>query len=127
MSEKWIETEIDHRVSKTASDIFWKLANDMFHPLYVAKGDRGRKIPQMAQIRNKLNKKKIPRVGMDVGFKSKETGDITVIEDVTVIPTTRFPPNQYHRLFEIASVPVRKTIHENVYFINFKTSQLMYD
>ena len=33
----WLLIEINHKVSKTASNEFWKLANKYFHRMYVAK------------------------------------------------------------------------------------------
>ena len=98
--------EIDHRVSKEASNEFWRLSNSMFHRMYLARGDRGRKIPQISHLREKLYKDYVPPVNMDVGFKSKESGEVTVLKDVTSIPVSRFPTSQYQRLYEIASVEV---------------------
>lgn len=104
--EKWIINEIDHRVSKTASENFWRIASS-FHDLHVAKGASRRKIPQLGHLRKKMYKDRVPDVHMEVGFQSKDTGEVTVLDDVAVIPTSRFPTNQFRRLYEIASVDVR--------------------
>ena len=105
LRQKWILVEIDHRVSKAASDAFWRLANDSIHEMYVAKG-RGRKIPQMPHLRAQLYDDNTPRVNMDVAYESKDTGEITILKDVDQIPVSRFPPSHYRKLFEIASVDV---------------------
>ena len=103
LAKEWIQVEINHKVSKQASDCFWNLGNKMFHNLYQARGDSGKKIPQFSSLRNKLNKT-VPRVNMDVGYTSKTTGEITVVEDVDTIPVSKFPTNEYKKIYEIASV-----------------------
>ena len=107
LGKKWIEVEIDHRVSKEASNAFWCLANAMFHPMYLAKGNGGRKIPQFPQIRDSLYNDKTPRVKMEIYYKSKENGDISTVKDVSSTPVSKFPPSEYTKLYEIASVDVR--------------------
>ena len=96
----------------------------MFHPLYVAKGNGGRKIPQFQQLRERMKKDKVPEVKMEVGFKSKDDdGEITIIKDVTSIPVSRFPPSHFNRIYEIASVDVspvlRKTFSSNCFLFSF--------
>lgn len=100
--------ETNHRVSKQASNDFWDLANRFFHPMYVAKGDGGRKIPQISHLRDKLYDDKVPPVEMEIGYQNKENGEITVVEDIRSAPVSRFPPSTYKRLYEIASVDVSK-------------------
>ena len=98
--------EIHHRVSKQASNDLWALANTMFHPMYVAKGEGGRKIPQISHLREKLYQSKVPPVRMHIGYKNKDTGEVTVAEDVRSSPDARFHPSTYKRLYEIAFVDV---------------------
>ena len=99
--------ETNHKVSKVASEAFWRISNEYFHKLYVAKGDNPKKVCQFQNLRNKLYQS-TPRVNMDIGYKSKVTGETTVLHDVDVIPASRFPPDSYKRLYEIASVKVSK-------------------
>lgn len=99
-------TEINHKVSKEASSRFWRIANDMFHRMYVMKGDRGKKIPQFQSLRDKMYMEDIPVVKMEVAFQSKEDGEVTILEEVISIPISKFPPSGYNRLYEIASVDV---------------------
>lgn len=79
----------------------------MFHRLYVAKGDGGRKIPQFEQLRNKLYQDRTPTVNMEIGYQSKDNGEITIVKDATSTPVSQFPPCSYKRLYEIGSVDVR--------------------
>ena len=106
LSEAWVMIEINHRVSKEASNSFWSIANQMFHNLYLAKGEGGRKVPQFQHIRNNLYLNKGVKVKMEIGFKAKEDGEITVVKDVHTIPVKRYPRSSYTRLYEIASVDV---------------------
>ena len=107
LGKKWVEIEIFHKVSHEASSSFWRVANEMFHPLYVAKGNGGRKIPQFQQLRERMKKDKVPKVNMEVGFQSKDDGgEITILKDVTSIPVSRFPPSRFNRIYEIAFVDV---------------------
>ena len=113
LCHQWLLTEINHKVSKEASNLFWKISNDHFHNVYVARG--GKKVPQFQQLRNKLYDEKVPCIKMDVGFQCKETGEITVLKDVTTISSSRYPPCSYRRLYEIASVDV--SLHFYVCFV----------
>ena len=105
LSKQWLLTEIGHRVSKEASNSYWRIANNFFHRLHVARGDRGRKVPQFSQIRNKMYNRNVPKVNLKIGYEAKDSGEITVV-DVTSDPVSRFPRSSYKRLYEIASVDV---------------------
>ena len=83
----------------------------MFHSLYLAKGD-GKKVPQISHIRDKLNMKKVPPVYMEIGYRSKESDEIEVVRNATSIPTSKYPPCTYNRLYEIACVDV------SIFFLN---------
>ena len=106
LSKAWVHQEIHHRVSKEGSNALWKLSNDMFHEMYVAKGDQGRKIPQMPHLRRKTYKTLLPPIKLKFGYQCKEDGVITVVDDVEQAPVSRFPPSTHRRLFEIAYVEV---------------------
>ena len=108
LSEDWIINEITHRVSKQASDSFWKLANEHFFALYSLKTQQGvtRKIPQFQHLRRNLYKKNVPKVTMEIGYECKANGEIMVVEDIESTPISKFPPSTHRRLYEIASVKV---------------------
>ena len=62
-------------------------------------------MPQFGHLRDNLYKKKVPRVDMEIGYQSKEDGEISVVNG-TSNPVSRYPPSTYRRLYEIASVDV---------------------
>lgn len=64
-----------------------------------------KKVPQFQQIRRKLYENRTPDVNLEIGYKNKETDEVTIIND-TVTPKSRFPPNRFDKMFEIASVKV---------------------
>lgn len=114
--EKWISTEIDHHVSKAASDSFWKVADKFFHRLYQAKEREGisRKVPQFAQARKNMYDNRVPDISMQVTYQHKVTGELTTVNSVDSIPTSQFPPNVYTKICEAASVEVIITyIHKS--------------
>ena len=134
LSEKWIMAEIDHDVSKEATNTFWQIANKYFHSLYSLKSQQGvtRKIPQFPHLRKTLVHDNVPPVKMEIGYESKDTGDIVVVENVETTPTSRFPASTHRRLFEIASVDVSIIYHyttfvrglflttnQNTFFVHF--------
>lgn len=46
-----------------------------------------------------------PDVHLELGYKNKETGAVTVVED-TITPKSRFPPHEYEKIYETATVKV---------------------
>lgn len=113
MTEQWVGIETNHRISKEASNSFWQLANKMFPKLYATRGDEGRKIPQIPHLRKRLYDEKVPPVKLEVGFECKESRETIIVKDATCIPVSKFPPNQYRRQYEIASVDV--SMHDIFY------------
>ena len=109
---QWLSTEIDHRTSKIAANEFWNLGNKYFHKLYQAKEREGisRKTPQFLHTRRKIYDEKVPRVSMEVAYQNKVTGEITILKDIESTPTSRFPPDEFTKLYESASVEVIKKI-----------------
>lgn len=106
LSKQWLLNEVNHRVSKEASNKFWEISNRMFHQLYLAKENQGRKIPQFPQLRTKLYENEVPDIKLSIGYECKETGEITVVEDVSSTPVSKFPPATYRKLYETAYVSV---------------------
>ena len=47
-----------------------------------------------------------PDVHLEIAYQNKATEEIITIND-TVTPKSRFPPNEYTKLYETASVKVR--------------------
>ena len=107
LSQKWIVLEIDHRTSKEATDSFWRLASEAFPALYRAKVDGmvHKDIPQFTSIRRKLNKKHVPKISMEIGYRNKESQEIVVVE-AEKTPRSRFNPTQFEKVYEVAKVEV---------------------
>lgn len=107
--EEWLICEIDHRLSKEASNAFFELAKDWFFKLFEAKneGSVTKKIPMFVHLRKTLFKKKLPPVSLGVAFKDKESGQSIVLKNLESIPVGKFPPNKFEKLYETASVKVR--------------------
>ena len=97
-----------HHISKRASNELFELSKKWFHKLYMAKELEGvaKRTPQFIQIRNSLYKKKVPQVYLEIAYRNKNTKEVVVLKDQLKTPTRRFPPNQFEKLFEIASVKV---------------------
>ena len=108
VSKEWVKNELDHNVSKVASQEMWKLAKTWFHRLFLAKETQNvtRKTPSITHLRRKMYDKYVPPIKMQFGYENKETGEVTVVDDTEVTPRARFPPNQYRKLWEIAHLEV---------------------
>ena len=104
----WMLLEIKHRISLTASNEMWKLANQLIPKLIDAKKKEKitRKIPQFRSIRDSLYKTHVPKISMEIGYEVKETGDIIILKDIEAMPVGRFPPSRFIKLYEAASIKV---------------------
>ena len=108
LSREWLKIERNHRVSKVAGNAFWCLARDWFHRLFVCKDRQNvrKKTPTFLQIRRTMYKQEVPPINMEFGYEHKETGVVSVARG-EVTPKSQFPPNQYKKIWEVATVQVR--------------------
>ena len=108
LSKDWILVEMDHRVSKEASNCFFEVAKKWIWKLYHAKNLEGivANTPQFVNIRRQLFARFVPPISLSFGYRHKESGEITVLEDLESTPFMRFPRTEYTKLYEIASVKV---------------------
>ena len=112
-SEEWLYNECHHKVSKVASSKFWNIASKwMFSLTSAYQKDNKKKFPKFAHIRKKLVKEKVPPVSMETGYVNKETQELVVAKDTDKTPVRQFPPDQYEKVYEIASVKVH-----TIYFL----------
>lgn len=102
--------EVSHKVSKVASNSFWKLVLEQLQSVLKLKEEHkiARKIPKFTQIRRRLYKKNVPRISLEIAYMEKATNKVILVEDTTTTPTSKFPPNLYTKLYEQASVKVIK-------------------
>ena len=106
LKSKWLLTEIDHCVSKTATEAFWKLGLLYFPKLCAARvATKKKKTSQFQTLRNKMYNDLVPPIDLHIGYKNKRTGEIVTVHD-TVTPIKRFSPNNFEKLFEIGTVKV---------------------
>ena len=115
LKKDWLSIELDHKVSHTCSEEFWKLALKLMPPLIQSKKEQQirRKVPQFAQIRKQMYDDLSPEVTMEVGYVEKQTGEMHIVKDDKT-QTNNFPPSQFIKQYEISSVKVKKT-HSYVY------------
>lgn len=109
ISKEWQLIELSHKVSKTATNMFWKVATDQLQSLQKFRETNKicRKIPQFRQVRKRLYRKHVPRISLEIGYLERSTGKIIKVEDTTQTPASKYPPNQYKKLYEQATVNVQ--------------------
>ena len=103
LRSEWLLSEVNHRVSKTATDTFWRIGLKYFHKLHAALGHK--RTCQFKTIRRKIYDDKLPDVLLEIGYKNKTTGEVNVVNE-KVTPIKQFSPTQYEKLFEIGSIKV---------------------
>ena len=103
-------TEVNHRVSKEASNKFFELGLKWFSKLEETKRNQGIRKPtaQFAHLRKKMYSKHVPPIKLDITYQHIESGEITHLEGLSATPTSKFPPSQYKKLLEVAYVEVKK-------------------
>lgn len=104
LKSEWLLAEIEHSVSKTASEAFWRIGLKYFPKLQTAAA-RPKKTPQFQSIRNQMHNDLIPPIDLDFAYKHKRTGEVTIVSD-TITPMRRFPTSEYEKLYEIGTVEV---------------------
>lgn len=112
LKSKWLLTEIDHCVSKTCNDAFWKLGLLYFAKLHSAYG-RKKKTPQFNSIRRNMHNNLLPKIDIEVAYKNRTSGEIVTVND-NITHTKRFPQTQYEKLYEIGTLKVmlRVFVHQ---------------
>lgn len=105
LKSNWLSAELQHCVSKTASDTFWRLGLQHFSTLQGAPG-RTRKTPQFKTIRRNMYSDFLPDIELEIAYRDKGSGEITVVKDA-ITPLKRFSPSKYDKLYEIGTVKVR--------------------
>ena len=107
LSEQWLVVEITHSVSKSATNSFWKIAKEKFHGLFEAKQRQNvkKKAPMFDHTRRILNKQ-APEVDLEIGYIKNSTGELVIEENLRKTPVKEYPPSEYTKAYEIASVKV---------------------
>lgn len=107
-SRDWLLSEVHHRVSKEASNSFFELGKKWIPLLADAKKKEKSetKTPQFVHLRRQLYDKNIPPIHIEVSYKNKETGEITLLKDLQSVPSSAFPRNIFQKMYEIAYMKV---------------------
>lgn len=104
LKSQWLLTEIDHCVSKTASEAFWKLSLLYFSKLANAIGKK-KKTPLFKSIRKNMITDLVPKVDLEIGYRNRTSGEILVVKDTTT-PLKRFPLDKFEKIYEIGTMDV---------------------
>ena len=107
-SEAWMNIEMDHKVSKAASEAFWEAGAKWFPRLQGAKVNEviETPIPQFVSLRNKMYINKVPPIELEFGYRNRETNEI-IVRKCESAPVKEFNNRQYEKLYESASVKVK--------------------
>ena len=113
MSEKWMSTQSNHKVSATATDAFWNIALKYWPKIVSAKKNEGitKKTPMFQNQRKKLHKSMSPVVEMEYGFLNVNDGTIEKVQSRTA---PKRPHGDYIKLYEEAHINVSTTISPSV-------------
>ena len=103
LKSDWMLIEIDHKVSKTATDLFWDAALKYFPKLKSAPGNK--RTQKFKSIRRKTREETIPTITFQFGYENRETGEIEVVNQDTT-PIKQFPPSMYEKKYEIGTIKV---------------------
>ena len=108
LSKKWQFTQVTHKVSEKAANVFWDYAFNYIPRIMEFKEREGRlnNVPKFSQQRRKL-KKCCPEVKMEFAFKNKIDGSI-VKHSASTTPVKALEQNpEYVKLYEIATIEVK--------------------
>ena len=116
----WLLLELKHRISKEGSAALWELAKKEFFLMYHARNVQQirKQIPQFRSIRTKLYQDNVPEIKLELAYQCRESGEIFIAENQLTTPKSRYPPDRYDQLFEIASVEVRVNLFKCMSFFS---------
>ena len=102
LAKEWMLLELTHRVSKTATDAFWKLATTTFtQKLGIAKVP---KIPTFRTLRTHIQRTMLPKITITTCYKD-ENGELQQdVQETTRV--SKFPAKHFEKQYRIASVKV---------------------
>ena len=109
MTRKWYLTQLNHKVSASAADEFWKLGKEIWPKLMQAKEEESirRKTPLFQNQRKKLSKELCPEVHMEFGFLNVSTGVTHKVSSHST-PCKEFDRNpEFIKLYEEAHIKVK--------------------
>lgn len=64
-----------------------------------------KKIPQFQTVRKNLYNNHTPPVNLEIAYQRKDTNEVIIFHG-TSTPISRFPPHEFEKLYEMATVKV---------------------
>ena len=129
LTEKWLLVELNHTVTKAATNAFWRLATSLLPSLFDAKKrlDVTRKIPQFVHIRRQLHKRFLPDIDHSTAYRQEGSEEIVELRDHEKLDEIQ--TNPFLKIYETASVSViTKTVLRVLQIISFiQIIQKFYD
>ena len=82
LSKKWLDTQLHHKVSATATNKFWELSVNYMSKMASLWEREGqpKQIPGFIHQRRKLYEEYSIDIEMEFGFKNKRTGTIEIVK-----------------------------------------------
>lgn len=108
MSRKWYSAQLNHKVSATAAEAFWKIAKTYWPKIVQAKQSEEveKSTPLFPNQRKKLDKQLCPEIHMEFGFLNVTTGEVETVNSMTA-PLKDYERNpNYIKLYEEAHIKV---------------------
>lgn len=104
-SEAWINVEIKHHISKTASNALFDTAIAWIPRLHHAKVAEMKTSasPKFVSLRKKIYDTNVPEIKLETAYEDNETGEEMLVESNK---TVQFNPRRFNKIYEVASVQV---------------------
>ena len=114
LAKKWLNIQLTHEVSASATESFWKAAMGLIPPLFEHRRqfEIKKKVPGYKHLRRQLFKDNCPEISMKFAFMKRSDRSIEVV-DCNIAPTRS--KSEYIKLYEEAHIKVSNFI----YFISF--------
>ena len=108
LSRQWLSSQLTHKVSGKATNLFWDIAFQFIPKLLDMKHREGRtkNIPKFIQQRRLQERQYCPDIHMEFGFKKKSDGSIIIHSGPTTPLKAMQLNSDYVKLYEIAYVKV---------------------
>lgn len=117
LKSQWLLMEMEHSVSKTASENFWKLGMQNFPKLQRAnRRGRKRKTSLFKTIRRNMYTDLLPEIELTIAYKNRETGEVKIVSEKNT-PLKQYSPAKFDKLYEIGTLKVIYDSISNKHFI----------
>lgn len=105
MSKKWLHVQMTHQVSASATEAFWKTANELMPLVYDHRNRLNiqKNVPGFKHLRRKLYKENCPEINMKYVYKNKRDNSIEIVECKKAPSRSK---SNYIKLYEEANVKV---------------------